>query len=167
MTDILSPIIDATGKGEAMKFRAKILATGKTAAGIKVPEEIVTGLGKSRHPAVRATINGYTYRSSIAVMGGVFMLGVSNEVRAAAKVAAGETVDIEVELDTQPREVTVPADLAAALKKDAKAKKFFEDLAYSHQRWYVLWIESAKKAETREARVAKAVVMLREGKLQG
>lgn len=150
-----------------MKFRAKILATGKTAAGIIVPEEIVAGLGKSRHPAVKATINGYTYRSSIAVMGAKFMLGVSNEVRANAKVAAGETVDIEVVLDTEPRKVTVPADLAAALKKDAKAKKFFDDLSYSHQRWYTLWIESAKKTETRDARVAKAITMLRDGKLQG
>ena len=106
-----------------MRFRATIQGTGKTAAGIQVPNEVVEALGPSRKPAVRATINGFTYRSSVASMGGVFMLGVSNEVRRSAGVEAGQEVDIDLELDTEPREVVVPADLAAALAADDGARR--------------------------------------------
>src|SRR5258708_19606653 len=114
-----------------MKFRTKILAAGKTAAGIEVPAKVVAALGSSKRPPVRVTINGYTYRSTVAVMGGVFMLGVSNEVRQSAGVAAGDKVDIELELEDKPRDVELPADLSAALVRNAKAKKFFEALSFS------------------------------------
>jgi hypothetical protein len=129
-----------------------------------VPPEVVASLGTSKRPKVRVTIKGYTYRSSVAVMGGKFMLGVSAAVREAAGVAPGETVDVEMVLDTEKREVSVPADLTAALAKDAKARKFFEGLSYSNRLRLVLAIEAAKTAETRERRIAKTVSGLHEGK---
>jgi antitoxin component of MazEF toxin-antitoxin module len=147
-----------------MKIRAMIEGTGQAAAGMHIPESVVEALGSTKRPAVRVTINGYTYRSSIAPMGGGYMLGVSKEVRQLAGVAAGQEVDVEIELDTAPREVVVPDDLAAVLADDADAKRFFESLSYSNQRWYVLQIEGAKTAETRQRRVDKALAMLREGR---
>lgn len=150
-----------------MKLRATILQGGKTAAGIRIPAAVVTALGGNKRPAVRVTINGYTYRTSIATMGGHYMLPVSVQVRREAGVAGGDELDLELELDTAPRTVEVPKDLAKALSHSSKARVFFEGLAYSHQRWYVLWIESAKRVETRDARIAKAVTMLAEGKKQG
>jgi hypothetical protein len=144
-----------------MRFRAILALGGKTATGFPVPDEIVAGLGSSRRPAVRVTIGGYTYRSSVAVMGGVFMLPVSAEVRRNTGIAAGDEVEVDLELDTEPREVTVPADLAAALDADAGARTGFEALTYSNKRRYVMSIEDAKTAETRQRRIAKAVTELR------
>ncbi len=146
-----------------MKFHAKIELNGKTATGIQVPDQVVTALG-GKKPPVRATLNGYTYQSSVGVMGGKFMLPVSAEVRKNAGVAAGDVVNVDIELDTAPREVTVPPDLAAALKRDAKAKQFFDGLSYSNKLRHVLSIEGAKTAETRQRRIAKAVSELHEGK---
>jgi hypothetical protein len=146
-----------------VKFRAKILQAGKTATGIEVPTKIVDALG-SKRPKVRATINGYTYRSSVAPMGGTFMLGVSAEVREKAGVAGGDTVDVELELDTATREVAVPPDFAKALQKDAAAKKFFDGLPYSQQRWFVEGIEGAKKPETRLRRIESFVDRLHGGR---
>jgi len=147
-----------------MKFRAKVLLAGKTATGIRVPAKVVESLGPSRRPAVRFTINGYTYRSSVASLGGVFMVGISAEVRSRARIAAGDQVDVDIELDTEPREVTVPSDFAAAIKRDAHATRFFESLSYSKKRRLVLSIEGAKTAETRHRRIASAVRMLHEGR---
>jgi hypothetical protein len=146
-----------------MRFRTKILAAGKTAAGIEVPAKVVAALGSSKRPPVRATINGFTYRSTVAVMGGKFMLGVSNEVRESAGVAAGDTVDIDLELDTEARKVPIPTDFAAALARDAKAKKFFEGLSYSKKLRLVIPID-IKNVETRKQRIAKTVEQLREGR---
>src|SRR5712691_2021762 len=120
-----------------MRFRAKVLLAGKTATGIRVPAKVVESLGPSRRRAVRVTINGYTYRSSVASLGGAFMVGISAEVRSRAGVAAGDQVDVDIELDTEPREVTLPDDFAAALKRDAHATRFFEGLSYSKKRRFV------------------------------
>ena len=148
-----------------MQFHATIERSGKTATGIHVPDEVVTALGSGKRPAVRVTINGHTYRSTIAPMRGAFMLPVSAEVRERAAVAAGDQVQVHVELDTQPREVALPPDLAEALDRDANAKRFFERLSYSNQQRVVLPIEQAKTAETRQRRIAKAVSMLKEGRI--
>lgn len=148
-----------------MRFRTTILGTGKSAAGIEVPTEIVDALGSSRKPAVVVTINGFSYRSTVATMGGVFMIGVSNDVRKSAGVAAGETVDVDLELDTAPREVVVPPDLAAALAGDPAARRFFESLSYSNKRRIVLPIEDAKTPETRQRRIDKSVAALHEGRM--
>jgi hypothetical protein len=147
-----------------MQFRAILELGGKTATGIQVPEEIVAALGSGKRPAVNVTINGYTYRSTVAPMGGVFMLPVSAEVRANAGVAAGDDITVDVELDTEPREVTVPADLTVALDENAGAKQFFAELSYSNKRRIVLSIEEAKTSETRRRRVEKAVATLAEGR---
>ena len=103
-----------------MRFRTKVLLAGKTATGVEVPAKVVEGLGSSRRPLVRVTINGHTYRSAIAVMGGTYMLGISDDVRKKTGVGGGDTIDVDVELDTQAREVDVPPELAKALGKDAK-----------------------------------------------
>jgi bifunctional DNA-binding transcriptional regulator/antitoxin component of YhaV-PrlF toxin-antitoxin module len=147
-----------------MKFRAVIESSGKTAAGIHVPAEAVAALGPSRKPAVRATINGFTYRSSVGSVDGEFMLGIPPEFRAGAGVAAGDEVEIELELDTAPREVTVPADLAEALARDPEATRTFDALSYSNKRRLVIPIEDAKAAETRQRRITKTVAMLHEGR---
>ena len=147
-----------------MKFRATILLAGKTATGFEVPAAVVAKLGSSKKPAVRVTIKGYTYRSTVATMGGRFMLPVSAEVRAAAGLAARDKVDVDVELDTAPREVTVPPDFARALTREPAAKRFFEGLNFSNKQRIVIAIESAKTPETRERRIAKSVSSLREGR---
>ena len=147
-----------------MRFHTTILQTGKTAAGIRVPAEIVDALAAGKRPAVRVTINGFTYRSTVAVMGGVYMIGVSAENRAGAQVAGGDEVDVDLELDSSPREVTVPADLAAALDADPAARRTFDTLSYSNKSWHVLSIEGAKTDETRQRRIAKSVSALREGR---
>jgi hypothetical protein len=148
-----------------MRFRAVIQLGGKTATGIRVPPEVVESLGPSKRPAVRVTINSYTYRSSVASLGGEFMLPVSSEVRQAAGVSAGDEVEVEIELDSEPREVIVPPDFAEALEADADARRFFEGLSYSNKRRFVLSIEDAKTPETRQRRIAKAVSTLREGRI--
>jgi hypothetical protein len=144
-----------------MKFRALIEGAGKTAAGIEVPAEVVSALGSTKRPAVRVTINGHTYRSTVAVLGGRFMMGVSAEVRAAAGVSAGERVEVEMELDTAPREVAVPPGLAKELTGDAAARQRFEALSYSKKRLLVDPIANAKTDETRQRNLAKAMAQLR------
>ena len=147
-----------------MKFRTTLQLGRKTATGIQVPAEVIESLGTSKRPAVRVTINGHTYRSTVAVMNGLFMLPVSAENRAGAGVAAGDEVDVEIELDTEPRELAIPPDFVESLDRDTDAKRFFDGLSYSRKRRFVLQIEQAKTAETRERRIAKAVSDLREGR---
>jgi hypothetical protein len=147
-----------------MKFRAVLLSSGKTATGVEVPAEIVARLGASKRPKVRVKIGDYSYRSSVAPMGGIFMLGVSAEVRAETGVAPGEELEVELELDTEPREVAVPPDFDAALDRDDSAKQFFEGLSYSNKRRLVLSIDAAKTAETRQRRIEKTIMGLRDGR---
>jgi Bacteriocin-protection, YdeI or OmpD-Associated/Domain of unknown function (DUF1905) len=147
-----------------MKFRAELESSGKNTAGFEVPESVVDGLGGGKHPKVAVTIKGYTFRTSIARMGGRFLLGVSAERRAEAGVSAGDVLDVEVVLDNAPREVEMPEDFAAALAADPVAAAFWETLSYSKQSWHVLQITGAKKPETRASRVSKSVAMLHEHK---
>jgi hypothetical protein len=144
-----------------MRFRAKVLLAGKTATGVEVPAKIVDALGSTKRPLVHVTINGYKYRSAIAPMGGTFMLGISDEVRNHAHVAAGDTIDVDVALDTEARQVDVPPELAKALAKDAKAKKYFESLSYSGKYRLVAPIANGKTAATRERNLEKAMQELR------
>jgi len=144
-----------------VKFRTKLLTAGKTATGIEVPSKVMEGLGAGKKPPVRVTIKGYTYRSTVATVNGKSMVGVSEEVRKNAGVTGGDTVDVEMELDTAPRDVAVPPDLARALAKDAKAKKYFESLSYSGKLRLVLPVANGKTAETRERNVAKAMQELK------
>jgi hypothetical protein len=149
-----------------MRFRATILQSGKTATGIPVPDDIVEALGAGKRPPVTVTVNGYTYRSSVAVMDGRYMVGLSADNRAAAGAQGGDQVDVEIALDTAPREVSVPADLAAALDAEPAARRTFDGLSYSNKSWHVLQIEAAKTDETRQRRVAKSIEALREGRVR-
>jgi len=138
-----------------MKFRATVVQSGKTATGVRVPDEVVDGLGAGRRPAVLVRIGDYSYRTSVGSMGGVFMLPISAEVRAGAGVAAGDDVEFELTLDTEVREVVVPEDLAAAFDEAARAK--FDALSYSAKRRLVTPVDDAKTPETRQRRIAKVV----------
>ena len=147
-----------------MKFHTTLLQSGKTATGIQVPNEVVEPLGAGKRPPVRVTINGYTYRNTIAVMGGVFMVGVAAEHREKARVAGGDQIDVEIELDTAPRELAVPLDFSTALAAEPAARRSFESLSYSRKQALVLPIEQAKTPETRQRRIDKALVALKEGR---
>ena len=146
-----------------MRFRATIKSGGKTATGIEIPASVVEGLDAGKKPLVKVTINGYAYRSAIATMGGRFMVGVSAEVRAAAGVAGGDTVDVELQVDTEPRTVAVPPALAKALAGNAKAEQAFDALSNSAKTRLTAPIEKAKADETRERNVKKAMDSLRVG----
>ena len=150
------------GHPARIRFRTRILQAGKTATGIQIPDEVIAKLGTSKKPAVRVTINGYTYRSTVAVMGGKFMVGVNAENREKAKVAGGDKVDIEIALDTEPRFVTVPADFATMLSANTKALQHFDGLSYSKKKAFVQGIEGAKTVETRQRRIEKALTDLTE-----
>jgi hypothetical protein len=147
-----------------VRFRTTIQTAGKTATGIEVPDEVVTSFGSGKRPPVRVTINDYTYRSTVAVMGGRFMVGINADVREAAGVAGGDEIDVDMELDTEPRAVSVPADLAAALDEEPDARRYFDGLSYSNKSRHVLAITGAKSEETRQRRIAKSVAMFREGR---
>lgn len=121
-------------------------------------------LGAGKRPPVRVTIRGYTYRNTVAVMEGRYMISVSAEVREKAGVAGGEEVDVDLELDTEKREVEVPEDLAAALKRDPEACRFFDGLSYSNKRRLVMAIDAAKAADTRSRRIEKTVANLHDGR---
>ena len=144
-------------------FRTTIESNGKTATGMEVPAEVVESLGAGKRPKVSVTINGKTYRSSIAAMGGRFMIGVSAVNRELTGVAAGDVVDVAVEVDDAPQ-VDVPEDFAAALADVPAAKRFFDELSYSQQSWFVTGIEDAKTDATRQRRTATAVERLASGR---
>ncbi|HST63546.1 MAG TPA: YdeI/OmpD-associated family protein [Mycobacteriales bacterium] len=139
-----------------MRFTATVEPGGKTATGIEVPASVVSELGGGRRPAVVVTLRSHSYRTTVASMGGRFLIPVSAEVRAAAGVAAGDVLEVGIEPDTEPRTVSVPPDLAAALSA-AGASDAWSRLAYTHQKEWVRSILDARKPETRARRVAAAV----------
>lgn len=147
-----------------MRFRATIEQSGKTATGIPVPEGVVAALGRGKRAPVRVTIGGHTYLGSLASVDGKPMVSLSAENRERAGVAAGDEADVDIEVDTAPRQVTVPADFADALDADGVARQTFDRLSYSNKQWHVLSIEGARTAETRQRRIAKSVSALREGR---
>ncbi len=134
--------------------------------GFEIPPAVVQSLGTGKRPPVRVTINGYTYRNTVAVMGGAYMIGVSSEHRGPAGVTGGEEVEVELELDTAPREVDVPEDLAAARDPDPAARRTFDGLSYSNRSWHVLQATGTKNAETRARRIEKSIAALREGRIR-
>lgn len=146
-----------------MKFTTTIFLDGNN-TGIEVPAEVVEQLGGGKRPAVDVTVSGFSYRSTVAPMGGKFLIPLSAARRTEAGVKGGDVVEVELTLDTMPREVEIPADFAAVLAGDAKAKAFFETLSYSNQLKHVLSITEAKTDETRQKRIAKAMDTLIAGK---
>ncbi|HLA43508.1 MAG TPA: YdeI/OmpD-associated family protein, partial [Aggregatilineales bacterium] len=135
---------------------------GKNATGLRVPAEAVAALGTGKKPPVKVSISGYTYRSTVAAYGDVFMLPLSAENREAAGVKAGDEVEVTIELDVEPRTVDVPGDLAAALSEKPGAMAVFDALSYSIRKEYVRQVESAKAEDTRKRRIAKIVEKLPE-----
>ena len=145
-----------------MRFSTTVELHGKTATGMPVPPEVLEALGGGKKPAVTVTVAGHSYRSTVGSMGGRSLIPLSAEHRTAAGVSAGETVEVDVELDQAPRVVEVPADLAAALDAEPAARRRFDVLSYSHQRQHVLAVEGAKAEATRQRRIASAVARLAE-----
>jgi hypothetical protein len=143
-----------------IEYEAILERDGKTATGITVPQAVMDALGGGKRPPVRVTIHGHTYASTVGTMGGVAKIPVSAAVREAAGVSAGDRLQIRLELDDEPRSVTVPEDLDAALAGDPQARAFFEGLSYSRQKAYVAWIEQAKRPETRQERVRRTAELL-------
>jgi hypothetical protein len=144
-----------------MQFKTTILTAGKSATGIEVPAAIIEALGAGKRPPVRVTLGGYTYRSTIAVMGGRYMLGVNASVREAAGVAGGDHLNVAIELDTDPRDVDLPAELAAALAHDPALNAHFDSLSYSKKRSLADPIARGKTPETRQRNLTKALTALR------
>ena len=148
----------------AITLHGELVARGPAAAFVLDDDQVATvGEGAKRFPVV-ARVNGYTWRTSVARMGGEFLVGLNKDVRAGAGVAAGDTVTLELSLDTEPRIVEVPPALADALDADAQAKAIYDDLAFTHRKEYARWIAEAKRDETRSRRVTQALEMLHAGK---
>ncbi|TFC09683.1 DUF1905 domain-containing protein [Cryobacterium algoritolerans] len=143
-----------------MRFTTVLELGGKTATGIRVPDEVFASLGAGRRYPVVVTIGVYSHRSSVAPYRGAFMIAMSEENRARAEVAAGEEIEVDLTLDTEPREVEVPADLAALLDAKPGARVAFEALSYSNQRRHVLAVEGATADETRQRRILAALAEL-------
>jgi hypothetical protein len=142
------------------KFRTIVRqAEGMNATGLEVPEKIVAALGPGKKHKVTVGINGYSYRSTVAVYSGRYFIPLAKEHRDAAGVKANDKVEVTLELDTAPREVDVPKDFAAALKK-AGLTKDFAALAFTHRKEHVRAIEEAKAPETRLRRIEKAIAMV-------
>ena len=154
----------AGGGEDAMRFQTTIELGGKTATGFRVPDDVVESLGAGKRPAVTVRIGDHGYRSTVAVMDGVYMLPLSAENREAAGLAAGDEVEVEIALDTAPRVIAVPDDFAAALDAEPAARRTFDGLSYSLQRFHVESVTGAKSDETRQRRIAKSVATLREGR---
>jgi hypothetical protein len=147
-----------------IRLRTRLQPRGPAAAVVLDDEQVAeVGEGAKRFPVV-ATVNGYTWRTSVARMGGEFLVGLNREVRQGAGVEAGDEVDVTIELDSAPREVEVPEALAAALAADPRAKAAFEGMAFTHRKEYARWVAEAKREETRERRVQQALEMIRAGK---
>jgi Bacteriocin-protection, YdeI or OmpD-Associated/Domain of unknown function (DUF1905) len=148
----------------SIELTATLVARGPAAAIVLGDEQAAAiGEGAKRFP-VRATVNGYSWRTTVTPMGGETLLGLNRAVRASAGVQAGDTVEVAIELDTAPREVDVPEALASALARDPAAKTTFEALAFTHRKEYARWVADAKRPETRERRVSQALEMLLGGK---
>ncbi len=141
-------------------FTTTIKASGNN-TGIEVPPENIAELGSSKKPPVKVHLPGYSYPSTVAVMGGNYLIALSKAHREAAELQAGDKVEVTLELDETPRTVEVPDDLQAALDQASVAASF-EALAFSKRKAFVQQLEDAKTEETRARRIAKIVASLSE-----
>ena len=147
-----------------MKFRTTILQGDKTATGIVIPSDVMAALAGGKKPPVSLTVNGYAYRSTVATIDGRSMVGLSAEHRAASGLRGGDEVEVDIELDTEPREVELPTDFKAALDANSLASQTFERLSNSLKRYHVDQVNDAKTEETRQRRIAKSIATLAAGK---
>jgi hypothetical protein len=146
-----------------VKFNTTILQMGNN-TGIEVPPDVVERLRSGKRPAVKVTLKKFSYRSTVAVMGGKFLIPLSAERREKSNVKGGDKLEITLELDTEPREVELHEEFKKALDNDKKAKAFFEKLSYSNKAGYANPIVQAKGDDTRKRRIEKALSDLRAGK---
>jgi hypothetical protein len=145
----------------SLRFTAELVPRGPAAAVVLDDQQVAAvGEGAKRFP-VLARVNGYAWRTSVARMRGEYVLGLSRAVRDAAGAQAGDEVDVELELDSAPREVDVPEPLAAALAEEPAARAAFDALAYTHRKEYARWVQQAKHEDTRARRVAQTIEKLR------
>jgi len=145
-------------------FRTVLVQSGGTTTGIRVPDEAVAALGAGKRPPVIVTVNGYTYRNTLAVMGGETWVGVSADHRASSGLVGGQEIEVTLLLDTAPRTVEVPPDLAAALDAEPAARATFDSISTSNKGWHVSQVTGTNNPETRARRVARSVEMLKEGR---
>ena len=145
-----------------MKFRAKVIPSGNATA-VEVPTDVMKALGSGPRPLIAVTVNGHTWRSRVALMRGQRLVGISAANRAASGIAEGDVVEVDLKLDTEPRVVPEPPDLAKALNDDPEARAAFERLPYGLRRKHVAAIEEAKTPEVRQRRIAKLVATMRSG----
>lgn len=143
-----------------MKFRAKVIPSGN-ATGVEVPQRVIDAFGSGKRPKVVITINGHSWRSRVASMGGRFIVGISAANRAASRIGEGDVVEVDLKLDTEPRVVPEPPDLAKALNDDPEARATFDRLPYGLKRKHLAAIEEAKASEVRQRRIAKLVTTMR------
>jgi hypothetical protein len=148
---------------QGVTFETTLSASGNN-TGIEVPEEIVEGLGRGKRPPVIVTVNGHEYRSTVAVMGGRYLIGVSAAVRAATGLKGGDPISVNLKVADTPREVEVPSDFAAAMDEHAPAREFFDQLSNSMQRYHVDNLNAAKSPDTRQRRIDKSVALFLAGK---
>ncbi|HJZ76604.1 MAG TPA: YdeI/OmpD-associated family protein [Vicinamibacterales bacterium] len=144
-----------------MKFKAKVIPSGN-ATGIEVPKDVVEALRSGARPAITVTINGHAWRSRVARMRGQCLVGISAANRVASGIAEGDIVVVDLKLDTAPRVVAPPPDLARALRNHPEARLAFDRLAFGLKRKHVGTIDSAKTPETRQRRIAKLVTSMSE-----
>ena len=147
-----------------MRFTTTIQLEGKTATGFRVPPPVIEALGKGKRPPVTVTIGAYTYRTTVAPFGDVYMIPLSSEHRTAAGLATGDQIEVEIKLDEAPRDVAEPVDFAAALDAEPISRQTFDGLSNSNKKWHVLNVEGANTSETRQRRIERSVAMLREGR---
>jgi len=143
---------------QGVTFETTLSASGNN-TGIEVPEEIVERLGRGKRPPVVVTVNGHEYRSTVAVMGGRYLIGVSAAVRAATGLKGGDPISVNLKVADTPREVEVPSDFAAAMDEQAPAREFFDQLSNSMQRYHVDNLNAAKSPDTRQRRIDRSVAL--------
>jgi len=147
----------------SVTFQTTVAVTGNN-TGIVVPAEAIEQLAAGKRPPVLVNVNGYEYRNTVGVMGGQHMISISSAVRSATGLKGGDPIRVTLTVADAPREVTIPADFAAALAADEQAGAFFAKLSNSLQRYHVDTIAAAKSADTRQRRIDKAIALFRAGK---
>jgi Bacteriocin-protection, YdeI or OmpD-Associated/Domain of unknown function (DUF1905) len=148
----------------SLRFTATLAARGPAAAVVLDDDQVAAVGDGAKRFAVQATVNGYTWPTTVTRMRGEFLVGLSRAVREAAGVEAGDTVEVALELDTAPRTVDVPPALVDALAGDPAAAAAFDGLAFTHRKEFARWVAEAKKDETRDRRLVRVLEMLRDGK---
>jgi hypothetical protein len=143
-----------------MKFRTKVIPSGNATA-VEVPKSVVEALDSGPRPLIAVTINGHTWRSRIALMRGQCLIGISAGNRTASGIGEGEVIEVNLRLDTEPRVVAVPPDLARALNSDPEIRAAFDRLPYGLKRKEIASIEAAKAPETRQRRVSRLIARMR------